>query len=65
MGETEKKGVTVNVAEEAISSSQSDERERKEKLSDRRPTRHIPKVVANVKFQRLTKWWLKPSIIFA
>lgn len=63
MGESEKKGVTVNVAED-VTSLQSDE-QKKEKVSDRKPASNVPRVVINVKLQKMIKWWLKPSIIFA
>lgn len=64
MGETEKK-VTVTVNVEEDNQSLPRDENRKQKVATRRPTTHVPSVVTNVKFQRLAKWWLKPSIIFA
>lgn len=40
------------------------EDEKKEKAVNRKVI-HPPKVMISEKFQRLTKWWLKPSAIFA
>lgn len=61
MAELDKKAVSVT----DVTPSLPPDEERKEKVSGRRATTHVPRVVVNVKFQKLVKWWLKPSVIIA
>lgn len=61
MAEVEKKAVSMT----DVTPSLPPDEERKGKVANRRATTFVPKVMVNVKFQKLVKWWLKPSVIFA
>lgn len=61
MGDSEKKVVMVNVVDDETSKDTVDQ-QKTAKVASRRA--HISDD-ANAKFQKLIKWWHKPSIVFA